>query len=252
MTSASHPSAAGEVERGKDALRTAFGLIRVINLPERTDRRREITAQLETLGIPISPGTVEMFAGIRPTEAAGFPNPAARGCFLSHLEVLRDARLRGVASLLVIEDDLQVLAGRIASFAVVLEGLKQRECGILHLGHAEQGGPDMRQGLNTIVGPVHMSHFYAVHRSAFDPLIDYLEQCLVRRPGDPIGGPMHFDGALTMFRRWNSEVVTLIAQPSLGRQRASRSDISPSRIDRIPLIRPAIHILRQLRRSFDS
>ncbi|MCI5210545.1 MAG: hypothetical protein D3910_17540 [Candidatus Electrothrix sp. ATG2] len=68
-----------------------FGKIYVINLPERVDRRREVTAALKRIGISFAPGKVELFPAIRPTEAAGFPSPGVRGCFLSHLSVLKKA-----------------------------------------------------------------------------------------------------------------------------------------------------------------
>jgi glycosyl transferase, family 25 len=57
----------------------------------------------------------------------------------------------------------------------------------------------------------------------------FLRQVLDRPPGHPEGGPMHVDGAYTTFRRNHPEFMTLAAIPSLGHQRASRSDIYPLR-----------------------
>jgi len=78
-----------------------FGLTRVINLADRKDRYREISQQLELIGTPFAAGKVEVFPAVRVADAAGFPSPGVRGCFLSHLGVLQDARARGVASVLV-------------------------------------------------------------------------------------------------------------------------------------------------------
>jgi hypothetical protein len=39
---------------------------------------------------------------------------------------------------------------------------------------------------------------------------------------------MHVDGAYTVFRELNPAHATFVAFPALGRQRSSRSDISPA------------------------
>src|SRR4051794_38102594 len=76
----------------------------VINLRERTDRRREIERELARLALPS--GWAEFLAAERPDSAAGFPSAGVRGCFLSHLAVLKDAHARGLPNVLVMEDDL--------------------------------------------------------------------------------------------------------------------------------------------------
>jgi hypothetical protein len=88
---------------------------------------------------------------------------------------------------------------------------------------------------------------YGVHRSALAPLVEYLEGCLVRPPGDPVGGPMHVDGALTMFRAAHPEFITLIAQPSLAGQRSSRSDITFGAFESIPGVKQAMSVARKLK-----
>jgi hypothetical protein len=120
---------------------------------------------------------------------------------------------------------------------------------VLHLGHIQPLEPIAEPRLIPFNGPVQTAHLYAIRASILDPLIAYLEGCLVRPPGDPIGGPMHYDGALTMFRAANPEVITLIAQPSLGGQRSSRSDITTNPLDRIPGLKQALSVARKLRRS---
>ncbi len=63
-----------------------------------------------------------------------------------------------------------------------------------------------------------------------------------------MGGPQHFDGALSMFREQNPDVRTLIARPRLGFQRRSRSDISSAWYDRLPLAGWLINLGRRVRR----
>ena len=86
--------------------------------------------------------------------------------------------------------------------------------------------------------PLVCAHFYGLDRRVLSGLLDYLDACEARPPGHPDGGPMHVDGAYSMFRARNPDVVTLIATTSLGGQRSSRSDITDNRwFDRQPGVR---------------
>jgi hypothetical protein len=229
-----------------------FSLTRVINLADRKDRYRAIKRQLQQIGTSFEAGKVEVFPAMRVADAAGFPGPGVRGCFLSHLAVLQDARARGVESVLVIEDDLEVRAGDIPRLESVLRKLPAQPWGVLHLGHILELRDSAVPTLERFDGAIQTAHFYAVHGDVLERLIAYLEGCLVRPPGDPVGGPMHFDGALTMFRAANPDVVTLVAQPSLGGQRSSRSDISYRGIERAPGVKQAMGLARTVRRTFTA
>ena len=59
-----------------------------INLPEREDRRRALLTELGSQNFRPETRRLEIFSGVRPDSAAGFPNREVRGCFLSHLGVL--------------------------------------------------------------------------------------------------------------------------------------------------------------------
>jgi glycosyl transferase family 25 len=233
-------------------LTESFDLIRVINLPDRTDRYAEVTRQLQALGLEWEQGSVELYAATRPTELAGFPSLGSHGCFMSHLGVLRDALDRDVESVLVLEDDCEVSARNCTIVGDVALGLKSRAWQFVHLGHiAPVPAPPADAKSTFLEFPGHLQnlHMYGVHRSALAPLVEYLEGCLVRPPGDPIGGPMHVDGALTMFRSAHPEFITLIAQPSLADQRSSRSDITFGAFESVPGVKQAMSVARKLKRA---
>src|SRR5689334_12871580 len=82
-----------------------FDEVRIINLVDREDRRREMSRQLERLGA--SPANASFFEAHRPVSRGEFPSLGARGCFESHLAVLSGARDRGVETLLLLEDDFE-------------------------------------------------------------------------------------------------------------------------------------------------
>jgi hypothetical protein len=231
-------------------LTESFDLIRVINLPDRTDRYSEVTRQLRALGLEWKQGRVELYTATRPTELAGFPSLGSHGCFMSHLGVLRDALDRGVESVLVLEDDCEVVSKNCAAVGDVALGLKDRRWQFVHLGHiapVPAPPPGTAPTLVQFGGHLQNLHMYGVHRSALTPLVEYLEGCLVRPPGDPVGGPMHVDGALTMFRAAHPEFITLIAQPSLADQRSSRSDITFGVFESVPGVKQALSLARKLK-----
>ena len=92
-------------QAGQDLI-AACGQIVVINLPERADRRAEFEVQLNRIGLSFKDPSVRIFDAIRPTAREGFPSIGARGCFLSHLAVLRKALEDGAEKVLLCEDDL--------------------------------------------------------------------------------------------------------------------------------------------------
>jgi hypothetical protein len=224
-------------------------MTRIINLPERRDRRRAVVKELDTLGMQAGRNGVEFFDAIRPADAAGFPSPAVRGCFLSHLEVLREAEVLGHESVLILEDDLSVSPLLPKFFDEVRESLDAEPWGIAYFGYTDSNKIriDTDRKMVRYSEPIGCAHFYAIHRRILPQLLDFLENLQRRRPGHPAGGPMHYDGALATFRAQNPDVVTLIAYPCLGFQRSSRSDIYIRWYERVPILRQASDMARKLR-----
>lgn len=232
-----------------------FQRLYVINLPSRTDRRREMGAQLSAVGLDWNHPLVQLFPAIRPDHPGGFPSLGARGCFLSHLEVLKDSRARKLKRLLILEDDLNFspdFDGRIAPLA---DNLAASKWMVFYGGYvlAEAPGRPAAGGLLAISPevPVRTTHFIAINGpDAIAACIACLEAMLTRLPGDPAGGPMHVDGAYNWFRRGHPKGRTLLAVPELGYQRSSRTDIHDLKwFDRLPVARQAAAWVRQRRNA---
>lgn len=240
----------------EDTLRRHLGQIYVINLANRTDRRREMEAELDRLGVPAQSPLVSFFPAVRPDSAPPFPSIGARGCFLSHLEVLKQARTANHAAILILEDDAAFSAEHIAHMADMLPPLSRLDWAIAHLGYriALDQMPGADQALHAhwrrlpAETGVQTTHAMLINQRAFTLLIDYLEQMMARPPGHPDGGPMHVDGAYSWFRRDHPECLALVTPGQYVIQRASRSDIAPSGWkDRIPLLGLARRIKNRLR-----
>jgi glycosyl transferase, family 25 len=212
------------------SLSDIFDCIYVINLPERTDRRDEIAEQLKSIGLAFDGDRVVLFPAIRPDSMGGFPSVGARGCFLSHLGVLKDANERGLGKILIIEDDFNFSNNFLTSFKYLPGDLIKFEWDIFY-GGALNILPD---NLRLVTGgvrelpsecPVMGTHCIAIDGVTISLIISYFEKMLKRQPGNEEGGPMHVDGAYSWFRRDNQSLKTLVAVPGIGYQRSSATDV---------------------------
>jgi glycosyl transferase family 25 len=242
------------IPRSVEDLLATLGPIVVINLPFRSDRRSEFAAQLEHLGLSFDQPQVRIFEAIRPDAPDGFPSIGARGCFFSHLGILREAVATGQDRILICEDDLDFTPNFLSQLPDLIASLKADNWSIFYGGYGETPlgtatAPDLLR-LNSDHG-VSCSHFYAIRGRAIADLKNYLEAMLLRPSGDPQGGPMHYDGALSWFRKDHPHHITLAAVPPIGVQRSSRTDIHALRwFDRWPIVRSLASLLRRGRARF--
>lgn len=208
-------------------LGSLFDRIYVINLADRTDRRREMEAQLALIGLAGDP-LVEFFPAVRPPDQGAFGSIGERGCFLSHLGVLKDAVAKGYQSILIMEDDVDWTQAALSRNAD-LTMLQQTDWTYLHGGKgSDRASPD---GVILLVQLqpedfLLLAHFVGFRGAIIGEMVDFLEAMLQRPKGAAEGGPMHVDGAYYWFRRAHRDVAAYVCTPSVAQQRSSRSDIS--------------------------
>lgn len=220
----------------------------IVNLPERDDRRREMNAELQRAGLGADGRHTRYFPAIRPADPGEFPSLGARGCFMSHLAILKEAIRDGLDNLLIMEDDLALDPRILAAPDTMLCRLQREDWDFAYFGHVETLADRALPEWSETTRPLATTHFYALNRRVLRPLHDHLEACLGRAPGHPLGSPMHVDGAYSLFRMQHPKLVTLMASPSLGGQRSSRSDIFPNRwYDRLSLTRPLAGMARSIK-----
>lgn len=223
--------------------------IYVINLPHRQDRRREIAAQLRRAGSGLEAGNVTLFPAVRPEDPGPFPSIGARGCFLSHLGVLRAARDAGHEMILILEDDADFTQVFLQDDAAAGR-LLARDWAMAWLGHGGLAVPPGAEESFAIPAEsaFTMAHAVLVRRAAILGLVPYLETMLTRPEGDPAGGPMHVDGAYTWFRRAHPQLGARATCGQWAVQRASRTDIAATgwkeHIPFLPLLRRLRNALR--------
>jgi glycosyl transferase, family 25 len=229
-----------------------FQQIYVINLPNRHDRRREMAEQLNSIGLSFDAPCVRLFEAVRPEAPGGFPSIGTRGCFLSHLGVLRHARDRQFERILIFEDDLNFAPDFNARICNVVAELEKTDWSLFYGGYVADSLPQP-EGTGGVLrlSPADLlstTHFIGFRFPAIGEAVTYLENILTRPPGDPNGGPMHVDGAYCRFRQQFPTKITLVSVPMLGYQRKSRTDIHSLRwFDRIPGIRQGVAWMRRRR-----
>lgn len=207
-----------------------FDRIRIINLPQRADRRREMAAELERLGLTDDP-KITYFPAIRPADAGRFTSIGARGVYESQKAILREAA-QANQSVLILEDDCDFVAG---AQSYKLSG----KWAIFYGGHNAADPDDLQN--SDIMG----AHMMGFSRDGAKAVSDYLEHLVY----DGIHPPI--DAAYVWFRRAYPEVPTLFAVPPLAGQRASRSDIADLKwYDRWPAIRQIANFLRTVVRKY--
>lgn len=225
----------------------------VINLPERTDRRQGMQKELIRLGGKLALDKVVFFPAIKPVDQGDFPSIGARGCFLSHLEVLKQAKQQNLNHLLIMEDDLSFTPFLRKNQEIVVRELQKLNWDFAYFGHSIDVNSKGNQLFCEYSDSIRLAHFFAVNKNTIFQLVDFLELVLSRPPGHPEGGPMHVDGAYSTFRKQNSDIITLIAQPSLGFQRSSPSSIAGYQwYDQAPGLNNLVGTFRQLKNWYRS
>lgn len=205
----------------------AFDRIRVINLPERTDRRRDMEAALAAVGL-LEDSRLAFFPAIRPLEPGDFTSVGARGVYEGHKQLVTEAAAAG-QSILILEDDCSFRSDARA--------------------YTSRGGWDIfyggylaRQPENLLCSDIEGAHMMGFSARGASLIAAYLSELRYEGIHPPI------DAAYVWFRRAYPSVTTEFAIPPLAHQRASRSDIAPPKPwDMVPVIRSASDALRHLR-----
>lgn len=230
----------------ESSLFTFFDKSYIINLPERLDRRQEIEQELKRFGLSETSSQIKFFPAIKPNEPGEFPSIGARGSFLSHLTVLKEAKSQNFHNLLIMEDDLSFRNLLIKKQDTVTNELHRLSWDFAYLGHTLNLDLNREIIFQEYSEEIRQSHFLAINGRIINQLVDFLEEILKRPGGHPEGGPMYIDGAYSTFRKQNPSAITLIANPSLGFQRSSPSNIAGFNwFDRLPVFSQLATALRQ-------
>jgi len=229
-----------------------FEKIYIINLPERKDRLAEINSELNKINLSINHQAIEVFPAIKPVSAGGFESIGARGCFMSHLSVLKKALIDNCESILILEDDVNFSKNFEADLSHIIDLIKDLNWYFLYGGHDIAYTCEHSEQLSIKKippnQPIVTAHFVAMKRKTIIKVVDELEKMLSRKPGDVRGGPMHVDGAYSRIRAENHGFNTYAVTPPLAYQRASKTNIAELNwFDRFIIVRDLVAIYRKIK-----
>jgi glycosyl transferase, family 25 len=202
-----------------------FDRVALINLPSRKDRLKAVSQELQNAGISLSDGRFQVFEAIKPDDSRGFPSVGWRGCFLSHLSIIKSANQDGMGNVLIFEDDVLISRKFAQQQELLVDVLRQNNWDFAYFGHVINVEKRKVPKFVAYSEQIITTHCYAINGRVFDRLIKYLEeygeQVAIQRPDVDHG----IDGILSMFRESNKDIVSLISVPSLVTQNDSPSDI---------------------------
>lgn len=209
-----------------------FEMIRIINLPERTDRRHDMERELERVGLG-GDKRVAFHQAHRAESAEPWRRPGERGVFTSHLQCLKEAAAAG-KSLLILEDDADFTSD---AATTTVSGDTE-----IFYGGYYASDPDNLDG-SDIIG----AHCMGFSADTCSKLVAYLTPLYDHESPPPI------DGAYVWYRREFPDVKTQFAVPPVSMQRPSPSDIAaPKLLDRLPLVSKLMPVARSFKRKFLS
>ncbi len=202
--------------------------IEVIHMPDRVDRFVALSKQLARISIPIDHPKVSIPHAPVPKDAAGFHSKGVHGNFLSHLDILTRALQDNRRNVLVLEDDaiFRTLLNQISFQQRLFDQLDSIPWDFCFIGHPI--AQSQLTGDGPIVAynaPFKWAHCYLVNHRALPGIVGYLNEVLVREAGDPRGGKMYIDGALSLYRQLNPDCRCVVTKPCLSVQAGSPSGL---------------------------
>jgi GR25 family glycosyltransferase involved in LPS biosynthesis len=185
-----------------------FGGVYVVNLDRRTDRLKEFTEQMDSVGLPF-----QRFSAIE-------TKPGALGCAMSHLKIVKDARRLGLKNVLIFEDDFnfknpEIFWSRINEFFA-----KNIEFDVLMLAYAIQKSEPYSEGLLKVL-EAQTTSAYVVNERFYDKLIAVNEEAVSLFSSTGQHWKYAADQA---WKKLQPNACWLAVEPRLGYQRASVTD----------------------------
>lgn len=252
------------IETETHLLETVFDQIYIINLINREDRRAEIKVQLKNIGLNYRESAIQFFSAVKPETAEDWPTKGTKGCFMSHMNILKNAKLNGYKKILIFEDDLNFSQNFKIHLPNIIQQLNTKSWDLFYGGYRMIGKKDLspQSKFTTQIlsqsdlieietnQTIQCTHFVGFNEHAINALPDYLEAIFNRPSGDQKGGHMSIDGAYNWYRKEHPDRKTLISIPPIGYQRSSRSDVHRLPwFDKAPVINNLTSTLRKLKQQ---
>jgi len=227
-----------------------FDQVKIINLPERTDRKAAVLEELARIGFENLGPRLSFFEARRPPSepsaaAAARPN----GALISHREAIREALAAGANSLLVLEDDIFFRSSSEGDLNRIVDAVAAQAWDVIYFGYLEPTEKQLSGApLSPWSGRVIGGHFCGMNRHFMEQILEFMDGFGFPGADGVVVNPTHRDGAFNLFVERNPDVKRFLAVPNLAIQRSSRTDLHQNRFyDRTPVLREIAGAFRALR-----
>lgn len=178
------------------------GDIYYVNMERDVERRVKFEKQMRNLGLK-----AKRFVAVEPKTPEGHATIGAYGCKLSHINILKEAKRRGLETVLIFEDDAIFGIEFAADFPRIVEDLSKQpwDMCFLFTGFTTKNIKRISKVLAKIEG-TQCTHAYLVHARAYDKLLEAYENPEDKRDIDVINWKL---GTLNIYAAWND----LVYQP---------------------------------------
>jgi len=220
----------------------------IINLSDRTDRRRQAEQEFRRVGISIPNDKVRFFNAVRPSDKGGFQDIGTRGCFNSHRSILEIANQENLRNILIFEDDVSFRSISATFERHLMAQLSDEDWDVVFFGYSMPSDEFLTGPLMRWPNDIRSTHFYGVNRRFIRRMLQYMNDCELRPRDHPDGGPMPADGVYNHVRYVFRDINLLLAVPNLAYQRSSRTDIAQAHfLDRIVWLGPILRGVRAIK-----
>ena len=188
-----------------------FGGIYYVNLDKRIDRKAEVEAEFEKIGM-----TAKRFQAIE-------KNPGIIGCGYSHLTIIKEAKSLGLKNVLIFEDDFEFLVDKETFWNLINSFFSSNEpYDVLMLSH----GSTEAKPYNDIIQKIYSAQTtsgYIVNECFYDRLIKVWEENIVLLEKTMRHWDYSLDQCWKKLQGDNSNWYSFNVR--IGKQRASYSDL---------------------------
>lgn len=222
----------------------------IINLRDRSDRRRQTIREFRRIGLEIPNDKVDFYTATRPSEPGAFADRGTRGNFTSHRDILELAKRDGLRNVLVFEDDISFRDIDAAFEQTLMAQMAREDWDVVLFGYLRPSDEGLVGPLARWQGDTMGGHFYAVNGPFIGKMLAYMHACEQRPPGHPDGGPMLADAAYSHARNVIPGMRVFVSVPKLAHQRNSRTDVHPTpAFDKIAWLAPLLRGARSIKHS---
>lgn len=150
----------------------SFDAIYVINLDHREDRLRDFVQGFHKIGMEKK----DIETIVRRWPAVNVPHDGAKGCILSHLAIIKEAKVRGYKKILVFEDDAIPFSTEKVDYLKVSLDIKEEDWNVYYLGYNSHEKLDLIAQSSLNAKEIFSTHALAYSHTFFDTFIDAFER----------------------------------------------------------------------------